>query len=78
MTAAPLRAESGEISADAILEAIHDGRRVIITREVLGGQHEVTLRYDGETYYCDTPTKLHRHETVEQMRTCLDAEEYAN
>lgn len=77
MTAGPLRTESGEISADDILEALHDGRRVIITREVLDGQHEVTLRYDGETYYCDTPTRLHRHKTAEQMRACLDDQEYA-
>lgn len=77
MTGPPLRTKSGEISADAILEALHEGRRVIITREVLDGEHEVTLRYDGEIYYCDTPTRLHRHETAEQMRACLADEKYA-
>ncbi len=77
MTAPPLRTESGEISADAILEALHEGRRVIITRQVLDGEHEVTLRYDGKIYYCDTPTRLHRHETAEEMRACLDDQQYA-
>lgn len=77
MPAPPLRIESGEMSAEAILEALHEGRRVIITRRVLAGEHQITLRYDGEIYYCDTPTKLHRHETAEQMRTCLDDQQYA-
>jgi len=31
----------------------------------------VTLRYDGSVYYCDTPTRLHRHESEDEMRTCI-------
>ncbi|MFC4248585.1 hypothetical protein ACFOZ7_16895 [Natribaculum luteum] len=67
----PLRIEAGELDADAILEAIHEGRRVVITTTTLGAEHEVTLRHDGSTYYCDTPTRLHRHESESEMRTCI-------
>jgi hypothetical protein len=39
---------------------------------MLGGVHEVTLRHDGTTYYCDTPTTLHKHRSAEEMRTCIE------
>jgi hypothetical protein len=32
----------------------------------------MTLRHDGETFYCDTPTRLHKHEDPEEMRTCIE------
>ena len=32
---------------------------------------ELTLRFDGETYYCDTPTTLHKHDTPEGMMECM-------
>lgn len=67
----PLRIEPGDLEADAILEAIEDGRRVVVTTTTLGDEHEVTLRYDGSVYYCDTPTRLHRHESAREMRTCI-------
>ncbi|GAB3017732.1 hypothetical protein [Natronobiforma cellulositropha] len=67
----PLRIRAGELDADAILEAMHEGRWVVITTTVLEEDHEVTLRYDGERYYCDTPTRLHRHERESEMRTCI-------
>lgn len=67
----PLRIEAGDLEADAILEAIEDGRRVVVTTTTLGDEHEVTLRYDGSVYYCDTPTRLHRHESAREMRTCI-------
>lgn len=76
MTNSPLRARPDEVSTEEIMTALHEGRRVILEREVLDGVHEVTLRYDGETYYCDTPTTLHRHESIEDMRACLDDQEY--
>nr|WP_252488890.1 hypothetical protein [Natronococcus sp. CG52] len=43
----PLRIGAGDLDADAILEAIQNGRRVVITTTTLGDEHEVTLRYDG-------------------------------
>ncbi|EJN60019.1 hypothetical protein [Halogranum rubrum] len=68
----PLHAKAGELSADEILDALREGRRVVIETEMLGGVHEVTLRIDGDVYYCDTPTTLHRHPDEEGMRTCID------
>lgn len=68
----PLRAKSGELTADEILAELREGRRVVIETEMLGGVHEVTLRIDGDVYYCDTPTTLHRHPDEEGMRTCID------
>lgn len=62
---------NGELKPDAIIDAIHDGRRVVVTTTMLGEDYEVTLRYDGTVYYCGTPTRLHRHETEPEMRTCI-------
>jgi len=67
----PLRISAGDLEADAIMDAIEDGRRVVITTTAAQGEYEVTLRYDGSVYYCDTPTRLHRHETEREMRTCI-------
>lgn len=68
----PLHVKSGELSADEILTALREGRRVIVETEMLGGVHEVALRRDGDTYYCDTPTTLHKHSDEEEMRACID------
>ena len=72
-----LRIESGELTADEILDALREGRRIIVRAEMLGGVHEVTLRHDGSTFYCDTPTTLHKHEDEEGMRTCVTNMGYA-
>ncbi|MFU8868612.1 hypothetical protein [Natronococcus sp.] len=63
----PLRIAAGDLEADAI----RNGRRVVVTVTTLGDEHEITLRYDGSVYYCDTPTRLHRHESEREMRTCI-------
>lgn len=63
--------EAGDKTAEELLAALHDGRRIIVQTEFLGADHEVVLRYDGEIYYCDTPTRLHKHDSVGEMRTCL-------
>ena len=76
MTEEPLRVSPGELTVDELLERLQAGQRVVVEREVLGGVHEVTLRFDGETYYCDTPTTLHRHGTAEAMRACLEEQAY--
>jgi hemin uptake protein HemP len=67
----PLRVKSGELTADEIITALTEGRRVIVEAEMLGGVHEVTLRHDGQTFYCDTPTTLHKHPDEEGMRGCI-------
>ena len=68
----PLRAASGELSADEILAALGEGRRVVIEAELFGGSYEMALRHDGETYYCDTPTTLHKHSDEAEMRECIE------
>jgi hemin uptake protein HemP len=72
----PLRVAAGELDAETILAAMEDGRRVVVRTEMLGSEYEVTLRHDGRTYYCDTPTTLHKHETAEEMRQCLTEQGY--
>jgi hypothetical protein len=73
-----LRIEAGELSADEIIDALNDGRRILVDVEVAGSRHEIVLRYDGETYHCDTPTNLHRHTDESEMRGCLDRMGYAS
>ncbi len=73
----PLYVSEGELSADQVLAALNEGRHVIVETEFLGSEHEVTLRWDGETYYCDTPTQLHRHEAEAEMRRCLEQQGYS-
>jgi len=74
----PLHVVAGELDAEAVLDAMESGRRVIVSTELLGAEHEVTLRHDGSTYYCDTPTTLHKHDSVEGMRRCLDEQGYVD
>jgi len=69
---APLRIESGELTGREILDVLQDGRRVVVEAELLGGTHELSLRHDGEMYYCDTPTTLHKHPDEESMLTCIE------
>jgi hypothetical protein len=73
----PLYVSEGELSADEVLAALNDGRRVIVRTEFLGSEHEVTLRWDGETYYCDTPTQLHKHDDEAEMRHCIEQQGYS-
>ncbi|MFA1609821.1 hypothetical protein [Halobellus rubicundus] len=68
----PLRIESGELTAAEILEALREGRRVVVEAELLGGTHELSLRHDGDIYYCDTPTTLHKHDDEAGMRACIE------
>jgi hypothetical protein len=78
MTDGPLRIAPGELSVEEILDHLQAGTRVVIERDLLGSVHEVTLRFDGEVYYCDTPTTLHRHRTADEMRECLANERYGS
>lgn len=72
-----LRVEAGELSVDELIDALNDGRRIMVDVEVAGASHEVALRYDGDTYHCDTPTNLHRHTEEAEMRGCIDRMGYA-
>lgn len=74
--AEPLVVDAGEMDAAEILTMLESGRRVVVRTELLGSEHEVTLRHDGETYYCDTPTRLHKHDSAEEMRECLEEQGY--
>jgi hypothetical protein len=75
--AEPLRISSGELSTDEIIEQLQADRRVVVETEVLGASHEITLRYDGSTYYCDSPTKLHTHDDEAGMRQCILEQGYS-
>jgi hemin uptake protein HemP len=72
----PLVVEAGELDTEELLETLRAGQRVIVRTEFLGSDHEVTLRHDGETYYCDTPTRLHKHDSAEEMRECIEQQGY--
>jgi len=69
--------DSGELSADEIIDALHDGQRLQVSVELLDQQHRITLRYDGETYYCETPTRLHKHSDEAAMRACIEERGYS-
>jgi hypothetical protein len=62
---------AGELPSDEIVALLHDERRVRIRTEVAGDEHTVVLRYDGDTYFCDTPTKLLRSAAKEDLVRCL-------
>jgi hypothetical protein len=66
----PLRIEPGERTAEEIVNELTDGRRILVTVELLG-EREISLRYDGTHYYCDTPTRLHKHSDASEMRECV-------
>jgi len=71
----PLVVDAGEADTERLLDALESGRRVVVRTEFLGESHEVILRYDG-VWYCDTPTRLHKHDSREEMRGCLQKQGY--
>jgi hemin uptake protein HemP len=70
--------EAGECEPDELLAALESGDRIVVRTEFLGAEHEVTLRHDGGVYYCDTPTRLHKHDSKAEMRSCLENQGYAS
>jgi hemin uptake protein HemP len=68
----PLRIDAGELTAEEILDALSDGQRIVVSADLFGSEREMTLRHDGETYYCDTPTRLHKHEDEDEMLACIE------
>jgi hypothetical protein len=69
--AEPLRIDPGDRTADEIVDELTEGRRILVSVEMLGRPHEISLRYDGTWYYCDTPTRLHKHDNETEMRNCV-------
>ena len=74
----PLEIDAGELTAEEIVDAVRGGRRVVVTADLFGSERRLTLRHDGETYYCDTPTRLHRHDDEAEMLTCIRRMGYAS
>jgi len=72
----PLRVDAGDRSVDDLLAALNEGRRVVVRTETMGSETEITLRWDGDTYYCDTPTRLHKHDDEAEMRECIERQGY--
>jgi hypothetical protein len=62
----------GEYTAEELLSGLQDGERFVVQTEVLGSVEELTLRFDGEIYYCDSPTILHKHTDAAEMRECIE------
>jgi len=72
----PVVVTAGEMDTDALMETLKTERRIVVQTEFLGSEHEVTLRWDGDTFYCDTPTRLHKHDDEREMQTCLENQGY--
>lgn len=64
--------EPGERTAEELLSGLENGERFVVKTEVLGSIEELTLRFDGEIYYCDSPTILHKHTDADEMRECIE------
>ena len=67
----PTVIEPGERTVEELLSGLENGERFVVRTDVLGSVEELTLRFDGEIYYCDSPTVLHKHTEVEEMRECI-------
>lgn len=71
-----LTVDAGELGTEELLERLREGERVVVRTTFLGSEKRITLRFDGETFYCDTPTTLHKHETADDMRACIREQGY--
>lgn len=67
-----VRATRRELTSTDVMDVVERGGRVLIEVSVLGKTMEVVIREQNGTYYCDTPMKLLRHETGEELRRCLE------
>jgi hypothetical protein len=64
--------EPNEYTVEEIISGLQRGERFTVRTEVLGSLEELTLRFDGDIYYCDSPTILHKHTDEEDMRRCIE------
>lgn len=71
VTDSTLRVPAGERSAESIIEALNEGRQVVIDKEVHGRTSQTTRQLSDGIYRCQTPTKPHTHETEKGVRICL-------
>jgi hypothetical protein len=69
--------DAGDVDADELMDRLKSGERIVVRTEFLGDTREVTLRFDGEIFYCDTPTRLHKHTDEAEMRVCIEKQGYA-
>jgi len=74
----PTVVDAGEYDSDELLSRLREGERLLVRADVLGSPEELTLRFDGQTYYCDTPTTLHKHDTEAEMVECMRNYGYVN
>lgn len=70
--------EAGTHTTEELLSRLESGERLVVRMEVLGSTEEITLRFDGEIYYCDTPTRLHEHTSADEMATCMRNQGYVS
>ena len=61
-----------ELSAVEVLDIVDEGGRVVIEMSVLGKTTKVVIRHRDGIYYCDTPMKLLKHETRQDLQNCLE------
>lgn len=61
-----------ELTSIEVLDILADGGRVVIELSVLGRATKVVIRQHGGTYYCDTPMKLMKYESEEELQDCLE------
>lgn len=66
------RVSREELTAIEILDILEAGGRVVIELSVLGNAMNVVIRQHNGTYYCDTPMKLLRHDSQDELRECLE------
>lgn len=65
-------ASRSELTAPEILDILEGGGRVLIELSVLGKSTTVVIRAHNGIYYCDTPMKLLKHDTPEDLQKCLE------
>ncbi len=73
-----LEVDAGELTATEIITELQAGRRIVVRAKLFGAKREMTLRHDGETFYCDTPTRLHKHDDTAEMRECIERMGYGS
>jgi len=73
----PVVVDAGEQNTDELLATLKREQQVVVRTEFLGSEHEVVLRWDGDTFYCDTPTRLHKHKSEQEMQACLENQGYS-
>ena len=47
----PPTVEAGDYTSEELLARLRDQERLIVRADVLGSSEEMTLRFDGETFY---------------------------